>query len=170
MDYKNNFQTPPAIAEYMAQLLLYKNIRTVLEPTPGAGALVRAATSLGFKVTAPKDFFLLRPRRYDGIIMNPPFSTPYANISNAGMDFTKRGLRVGYHILAECMKRSDNIVALMPWFTISDSDVRLRALQAFGLVSLTSLPRSTFAYTRIQTVVIELQAGYNKPTIFKILH
>lgn len=46
---------------------------------------------------------------------------------------------------------SDNIIALMPWFTISDSDVRIRKLMDFGLKSLTLLHRKTFQYARIQT-------------------
>jgi hypothetical protein len=65
------------------------------------------------------------------------------------------------------MKMSDNVIALMPWFTISDSDVRLRTLKGFGIKSLTALPRKTFDYVRIQTVVIELQKGYKDSTIFK---
>jgi len=65
------------------------------------------------------------------------------------------------------MKKSNNVIALMPWFTISDSDVRLRFLKNYGLKSLTALPRKTFQYARIQTVIIELQKGYDKETIFK---
>ena len=52
----------------------------------------------------------------------------------------------------------------MPWFTISDSDVRIRKLRNFGLVSLTLLHRKTFHYTRIQTVIIHLQKDYNGQT------
>ena len=63
---------------------------------------------------------------------------------------------------------SDNIIALMPWFTISDSDVRLRFLKSFGLKSITALPRKTFEYARIQTCVFELQKGWNEDTIFRV--
>lgn len=68
----------------------------------------------------------------------------------------------------ECMNMSDNVIALMPWFTLSDSDVRLRALKKYGMKSLTALPRKTFEYVRIQTVVIELQKGYKGETAFKV--
>ena len=78
-------------------------------------------------------------------------------------------MRLGYYILTECMKQSDNVIALMPWFTISDSDVRLRTLKEYGLKSLTALPRKTFQYARIQTVIIELNKGYKKDTIFRTL-
>jgi hypothetical protein len=73
-------------------------------------------------------------------------------------------------MLNECMKMSDNIIALMPWFTISDSDVRLRFLKSYGIKSLTALPRKTFQYARIQTVIIELQKGYQDETVFKTFH
>jgi hypothetical protein len=54
----------------------------------------------------------------------------------------------------------------MPWFTISDSDVRLRALKRYGLKSVTALPRKTFEYVRIQTVVLQLEKGYRGDTTF----
>lgn len=55
----------------------------------------------------------------------------------------------------------------MPWYTIADSDVRLKFLKSYGIVSLTALPRKTFKYARIQTCVMHLRQGYKKPTIFK---
>jgi hypothetical protein len=66
------------------------------------------------------------------------------------------------------MKKSNNVIALMPWFTISDSDVRLRFLKSYGLISLTALPRKTFQYARIQTCILQLQKGYTGETIFKV--
>lgn len=77
-------------------------------------------------------------------------------------------MRLGYYILTECMKMSNHIIALMPWFTISDSDVRLRFLKHYGLKSLTALPRKTFQYARVQTVVIELEKGFTGDTIFHV--
>lgn len=64
---------------------------------------------------------------------------------------------------------SDHVIALVPWFTISDSDVRLRSLKRWGLKSVTALPRKTFEYVRIQTVVLELEKGFKGETIFKVL-
>jgi len=75
----------------------------------------------------------------------------------------------GYQFLFELMDRSDTIIALMPWFTISDSDVRMRKLLSYGLKSVTLLPRRTFQYARIQTCVLELKKGYNLITEFKYL-
>ena len=98
--------------------------------------------------------------------MNPPFSSKSAFIKNAPAEAETKGMKLGYHILKECMERSNNVIALMPWYTISDSDVRMRYLRAFGIKSLTPLPRKTFQYARIQTVVIELEKGYQGKTSF----
>lgn len=98
--YSEEFQTPPAVCEYMASLVPDTS-KTVLEPTLGQGNLV---TALGdrFDVTAPDDFFQLEKKKFD------------------------------------------------------------------GLKSLTSLPRKTFEYARIQTVVMELHKGYEGETLFKV--
>lgn len=163
--FSGEFQTPTAICKYMVSLIP-ENVKTVLEPTPGNGNIVNELN--GYDVTAPEDFFLLPKRKFDAVIMNPPFSSKYANMENAPMEINKHGMRLGYYMLTKAMELSDNIIALMPWFTISDSDIRLRYLKTYGLKSLTALPRKTFEYARIQTVVIELEKGYKGPTEFKV--
>jgi len=158
------FQTPVQVCKYMASLVP-AGTKTVLEPTPGIGNLV--AHLADYEVTAPSDYFLLdKKRRFDCVVMNPPFSSKSA--FNVPDHLHKAGMRLGYHILTECMGMSDNVIALMPWFTLSDSDVRLRALKKYGMKSLTALPRKTFEYVRIQTVVIELQKGFTGETTFKV--
>jgi len=147
--------------------LLPERITTVYEPTPGIGNLVRACEERGFDVYAESNFFDRdKNKHFDAVIGNPPFSKKYA----FGMPefLNKHGMRLGYHILTECLQISDITIALMPWFTISDSDKRLRALKNYGLKSLTALPRKTFEYARIQTVVIELVKGYKEETLFKV--
>lgn len=145
--------------------LIPVSARTVLEPTPGIGNIV--AQLSGYDVTAPDDYFKLdKKQRFDCVVMNPPFSSKSAY--NVPEHLNKYGMRLGYHILTECMGMSDNLIALMPWFTLSDSDVRLRALKKFGMRSLTALPRKTFEYVRIQTVIIELNKGYKGQTDFKV--
>jgi len=165
--YARDFQTPPIVCDYIVSLLPHY-IKEVLEPTPGEGNLVAAAERFGINVIAPEDYFLLEKRRFEAVITNPPFSAKYAIIENAPTGINKHGMRLGYHILKECMEMSDIVIALMPWFTISDSDVRLRFLKDYGLKSLTALPRKTFKYARIQTVVIELRKGWDKPTQFNV--
>ena len=181
----DKYQTPPPVCKYMVDLIPF-NCFSILEPTPGDGNIVKELESrttlykpvceeLGslfrrFNVTYPIDFFLLEPNeRFDAIVMNPPFSSKSANLVNADPSLDLKGMKVGYHMLEECMKRSDHVIALMPWFTISDSDVRLRALIEYGLKSVTLLPRKTFEYARIQTVVLELHKGWSEPMEFKYL-
>ncbi len=166
-DFTKEFQTPHQVCKYMVSLIP-ENAKTILEPTPGIGNITNLLSK--YNLTAPEDFFLLQKDKcYDCIVMNPPFSDKSAFLHNAPINFNEKGMRLGYYFLTECMKMSDNVIALMPWFTISDSDVRLRFLKNFGLKSLTALPRKTFQYARIQTVIIELQKGYTAETIFKTI-
>jgi len=158
-----DFQTPLSVAEYMVGLIPAETM-SVLEPTPGEGNILKFLSR--YQVTAPEDFFALQKSRFDCVVMNPPFSSKYAyGVPN---DFEYKGMRLGYYILTECMKMSDHVIALMPWFTISDSDVRLRHLRHFGLKSITALPRKTFKYARIQTCVFELSSGWRDNTIFQV--
>ncbi|MCR9252307.1 MAG: hypothetical protein NXI20_17915 [bacterium] len=166
-DFKTDFQTPPFVAKYMASLIP-AGVETVLEPTPGQGNIVRELNR--YQVTAPEDYFLLdKDQRFDCIVMNPPFSHKYCILDNAPIEFHKAGMKMGYQILLECMRMSDNVIALMPWFTLSDSDLRLRTLKNYGIKSLTALPRKTFQYARIQTVVIEMERGFKGTSAFHTL-
>lgn len=170
VDFRLDFQTPVPVCNYMASLVP-ATCRTILEPTPGVGNLVRALTKKNpnFRVTAAEDYFLIDPElTFDCVVMNPPFSSKSAFVENMPVGFDGSGMRFGYTMLKDCMRKSPNVIALMPWFTISDSDVRLRFLRSFGLVILTALPRKTFKYARIQTVVIQLCRGYQGKTEFKV--
>lgn len=167
-DYSTEFQTPPDVCRYMASLIPDISI-TVLEPTPGKGNLANACRDIGKLVTSPIDYFLRdKKAKYDCVVTNPPFSSKYLITKNMPPTFTDRGMNAGYRILFECMEHSDHIIALMPWFTLSDSDVRLRLLKNYGIISITSLPRKTFDYARIQTCIIHLQKGYIGATEFKV--
>ena len=166
---EDDFQTPPIIAEYMASLIPEK-CRSILEPTPGQGNIINALNGK-YNITAPKDFFLLDFKsRFDCVIMNPPFSSKYANMDNAPGHTQTQGMRIGYYILYKCMEMSDNIIALMPWFTISDSDRRINYIMSFGCKRIHALPRKTFKYTRIQTIVLQLEKGFKGETEFKLLN
>lgn len=145
---------------------------TFFEPTPGLGNIVRSLEKNGHTdISTADDFFLFdKTERFDCIVMNPPFTSKSAFMDNAPEGAETRGMKLGYNILTECMKMSDNVIALMPWFTISDSDVRMRYLKSFGIKSITPLPRKTFQYARIQTVILELQKGYKGSTTFHTDH
>lgn len=163
---KEDFQTPPEVCEYMCNMIP-SGCWDILEPTPGENNLVWAIMHEGsYSVTCPKNFFDLDPAlRFDCVVMNPPFSAKSTFGIPEGLD--KLGMRMGYYFLSECMLRSDRVIALMPWFTITDSDVRLRHMKAYGLKSITALPRKTFKYARIQTCVFELHKGWKEETIFR---
>lgn len=164
-DFKNDFQTPVPVAKYMVSLLP-EGIVTVLEPTPGVGNIKKELIKSGYDVTAPDDYFVNGGGKFDAVVMNPPFSHKFTNLENAPIDLHKSGMRMGYWFLTNCMQQSDIVIALMPWFTISDSDVRMRALYRHGIKSITALPRKTFQFARIQTMVIHLERGFKGQTAF----
>ena len=122
--------------------LLPLGIKTVLEPTPGKGNLVKALKN--YKVTAPKDFWKISGT-FDAVVMNPPF-TP---------------MKTGYEILYAAMGMTEIIIALMPWFTIINSEKRTADIKNFGLESISHLPRSAFPGSRVQTCILEMKRGYD---------
>lgn len=145
-----DFQTIPIVANYMASLMP-DQCGTILEPTPGLGNLVRATEHKGI-ITAPVNFEdIPAGSRFDWAIMNPPF-TP---------------MKEGYRFLQEVMLMTDNIIALLPWFILINSEKRINDIKAFGLTSVTHLPRKTFAGCRIQCCVLEMHKGFTGPTILK---
>lgn len=144
-----NFQTPTIVAEYMAGMLPH-NCGTILEPTPGLGNLVKAAEPYGQVITPNRFEDIEKGSRFDWAIMNPPF-TP---------------MQEGYRFLTEVMEMTDNIVALLPWFILINSERRFTQIKTYGLVSVTTLPRKTFPGCRIQVCVLKLQKGYTGDTIF----
>lgn len=146
-----DFQTPTYICNYMVSLIEGNPI-TILEPTPGEGNLVKSLQTLTFtKIHTPDDFFTYNHLdKYDYIVMNPPF-TP---------------MKLGYEILYECMDMSDNIIALMPWLTMINSEKRTKDIMDFGLKSITHLPRKVFNGSRVQTCILDMKKDYKGQTKF----
>lgn len=150
-----DFQTPDIICSYMVGLLKEPYYKRVLEPTPGLGNLVKAVAPKAETVIAPDDYFSLDPyERYDAVVMNPPF-TP---------------MEKGYKILFGCMEQADEVIALMPWLVIINSKKRTESLMAFGMISITHLPRSIFKGARVQCCIIHLKKGYQDETKFINYH
>ena len=154
-----DFQTPPPIANYMVNMLPF-GIKRVLEPTPGKGNIVRALKENGYSVEIPKnktgDFWRAYSKyqsegmKFDASVMNPPF-TP--------MD-------TGYKILYAVMELTDQIIAIMPWLTLINSEKRTRTIWRYGLRSVTHLPRWVFPGSRVQTCIIDMQKGWLEETKF----
>ena len=179
MEVCNMFQTPRSVVKYMIETMeksLNQKIISVLEPTPGVGNIENALweNENVISVYAPKDYFIDRDdilsKKFDCVIMNPPFSAKSCVLDNAPQFWKdSKGMTAGYNFLYDALEVSDNIIALMPWFTIADSDVRMRRLIDFGLISVTLLPRKTFDYARIQTCILHLKKGHTSSTEFKYL-
>lgn len=150
-DYGDNFQTPKNVCDYMSSLVPL-NVNEILEPTPGKGFLVESLSNVA-KVISPNDFNDVVGKRFECIVMNPPF-TP---------------MKLGYDILYECMEMSDNIIALMPYLSIINGEKRTNDIMNYGLKSITHLPRSVFKGSRVQTCILEMEKGYKGETIFKLL-
>jgi hypothetical protein len=171
--YVNDFQTPENVADYMVSLMDDATFFKILEPTPGEGNIVNAIKKrakikgLNPFITAPADYWQLdKSLRFSCIIANLPFSSK--TFFNCPPEYEGKGMKVAYEQMKVLMEMSDNLILLMPWFTISDSDVRLRYLKTWGLISVTALPRKTFQYARIQTCILQLKKGYDGITEFKV--
>ena len=158
-EFKNDFQTPPPVCNYMASLIP-PQAKTILEPTPGRGNLVRAVQSAGFPVTAADDFWDLDfKQEWDCVVCNLPFSgKTFYNIPDA---IPTEGMTVYYKALGKLLAMTGCMIVLCPWFTVIDSDSRLRSLIAQGLKSVTHLPRKTFGYCRIQVCVVVVEKSYS---------
>jgi hypothetical protein len=157
-----DFQTPPPICKYMVSLIP-AGVRTVLEPTPGIGNILFHLSE--YDVTAPDDFFLMEKQRFDCVVTNPPYSRQYTYGLPEHLD--KKGYQVGYHIVKECMEMSDNIIAMLPWFIITNSEKRMKEIKAWGLRSVTVIPRRWFPGSRTSNCILDLTKGYSGMMEFK---
>lgn len=163
--YALDFQTPPLLCDYVVGLLP-DSVRTVLEPFPGIGNMVTALKKgERFQIDAPENYFALEPKRYDAIVMNPPFSeTTFENLPES---LRGSGMRAGYAVFFECLQKTDICLAIMPTFVMLDSDKRMRNMLDFGMKSVTFLPRRTFGFIRVQTAVFEMVKGWHSSREFR---
>lgn len=93
--FSSDFQTPINVGKYMSSMIK-RGAKTILEPTPGIGNLVAALD--GYDVTAPKDFFLLEKKRFDCVVMNPPFNSKFAFLDNAPPNVDISGMRIACYV------------------------------------------------------------------------
>jgi len=127
--------------------------RRIIEPTPGKGNLVAALKEKSLVVVAPRRFEDIPDVfRADCVVMNPPFD---------------KGLE--YKFLYRSMQWTNHVIALMPWNTIINADRRADFLRAWGLRSVTRLPRSAFPTIRTQCCILELDHGYKGATELKFI-
>ena len=131
----NNFQTPIWIVKYMISLIP-SNCKTILEPTPGDGNIVKQLNG-NYEITAPEDFFLLEHKKFDAVVMNPPFSSKYANIENAPKGINIQGMRLGYYILYKCM---DEMLRAEPLAISPSFEITHVGLQKFSVIFDATIP------------------------------
>jgi len=144
-----DFQTPEWVCEIMVGLIEYSPV-FILEPTPGAGNLVKMLKSKfpDAIIDAPDDFYKFRQYNHQGyhyIIANPPF-TP--------MD-------TGYKMLDEFFNMANDIVILLPWLALINSQRRTKKYIEKGLKKIIHLPRKAFPGSRVQTCILVFQKGYH---------
>lgn len=157
-----NFQTPMVVCNKMAEMAGnvsvplstgFRGIR-ILEPTPGIGNLVKALEEVFSVVYRPTGSFWEKcyPYKYfDIVVMNPPFN-PVIEMER---------------FVNAAMELSDNIIALLPYNYLVNSERRVSELMDYGLVSITHLPRKTFPGCRVQVAIFELKKGYAGKTEWK---
>ena len=157
MMHMNNidFQTPWWVCELMIDLVEHEPV-FILEPTSGAGNLVKSLNSRfpDSIIDAPKDFYKFlkyNHSRYHYIVANPPF-TPMTQ---------------GYKMLDKFFKIADDIIILLPWLALINSEKRTKKYISNGLKRIIHLPRSAFPGSRVQTCVLVFQRGYHGDIIFK---
>lgn len=144
---EEKYQTPNPVIDYMISLLPV-GIEKVLEPTPGEGRIVSKLRDAGYTVTETPHFEHLHPQaRFDAVVMNPPF---FKGIENK--------------MLLQCMEMAPVVIALVPWYTVINSEPRTRKIREYGLESITHLPRRIFSGIRVQTCILKLVRGTSVPT------
>lgn len=143
-----NFQTPTWVCDMIVAEIpkLIERPDTILEPTAGEGNLVRAIHKRYPSTTihTPTDFFEF-DEHVDVVVGNPPFSP----------------MRVGYDILERCFGLSNNIIMLMPWLSVINSEKRTEMYRDQGLCKVIHLPRRAFSGSRVQTCVLVFQYAHN---------
>jgi len=175
---ESEFQTPPAVADYMASLLPYQQRQLVLEPTPGEGNLVRALQKTGCAVTAENNFFDLLKIKYpikmetpvfDAVVMNPPWSWELVQNVPDWLTTADKNLSCAQFFLQNCLDFAPVVIALLPWNSLLDSPKSTKIIKHYGLVSVTGLGRNVFKRVPVRTGVYNLQRGYQGKTELIIL-
>ena len=147
-----DFQTPEWVCDFMVSII-YGYPNTILEPTPGKGNLIKSIknqypnTAI---ITPDGDFLDMSIRDVDVVVANPPFSP----------------MALGYAMLDRFFEFSGNVIALMPWLTVINSEKRLQRLKEYGLREIIHLPRSVFKGSRVQTCILIFTKGYRGPITF----
>jgi len=144
------FQTPDWVCDLMVNMIpITDNPKVILEPTPGEGNLVRAIQRRfsQCRILAPNDIYLFHPKeKIDWTVSNPPF-TP---------------MSLGFSLLQRMKIWCDNIVILLPWLLLINSEERTDWFLRAGLSEVIHLPRSVFGSSRVQACVMKMTPRRSK--------
>ena len=142
-----NFQTPEWVCDILISQIR-NNPKTILEPASGCGILANRLESKlpnSVIIRQSDDFLTVKPFKCDQIVTNPPF-TPMV---------------LGYKMLERFFLFTKNIIVLMPWLTIINSQKRTEWIKDSGLRRVIHLPRNAFKGSRVQTCVLVFEDGYS---------
>jgi len=150
----NDFQTPDWVCELMVSLI-DTDAKRILEPTPGEGNLTQVLHEnfSRAEIFCPDgDFFSMNVRDIliDCVVANPPF-TPMA---------------LGYRMLNRFFEFSGNVIVLMPWLVLINSEKRTNQLIEHGLSRIIHLPRRAFPGSRVQTCILKFSEEYDGDILF----
>ena len=150
-----DFQTPEWVCNLMAGLIP-GHPETILEPTPGAGNLAKAIDRRypSSIIYTPEQFEKFDLHSVDCIVANPPF-TP---------------MSMGYKLLDRFFVLSENIIILMPWLALINSERRTKSYIEHGLKQIIHLPRKAFSGSRVQTCILVFEKDYHGDIIFKSVY
>jgi len=151
----DDFQTPEWVCDIMVSLI-DGDPKAILEPTPGQGNMVKSIRKRFHKphICSPACDFLIFSTHipFDYVIANPPF-TP---------------MRLGYQMLEHMFDFSTEVITIMPWLTIINSEKRSKWLVDRGLQKIIHLPRRAFKGSRVQTCILKFTKDYEGDIIFKL--
>jgi len=141
-----DFQTPEWICNIMVSLI-DSYPQKILEPTPGEGNLVNAIHNKypNTEIIKSNNFETQKLIKVDYVIANPPFSP----------------MSIGYKMLNKFFYFSGNIIVIMPWLSIINSEKRTDMYIKKGLEKVIHLPRSVFKGSRVQTCILKFKDGYS---------
>lgn len=145
----DDFQTPAWVCCLVVRRIPL-SAKTILEPTPGEGNLVKAIKAQFPKATVYEGMPF---HCVDCIVANPPF-TP---------------MRLGYEMLDTFFKLSGNIIIIMPWLALINSQKRTHEYIERGLKQIIHLPRSAFAGSRVQACILIFEKGYQGDIRFQVV-
>lgn len=151
----NEYYTPEWLSEYMISLIDKEIPFSVFDPTPGPNSSILSAVRKVYPCNVSVeelkgDFWDIDISHVDIIVANPPFF-PYSKV---------------YQYLERFILIADQIICIIPWYTIINSERRTEKIIKSGLKRIVNVSRSAFPKIRVQICVLDIQKGYCGDAVF----